>query len=182
MTDRKRTLLDVGRDLFITHGYTATSIDEICEGAGVTKGGFFHYFSTKEEFAKALLTDTWQGFLEAHEETDQLPAREALHAHIDFMVGFISSSGRLIPLLGQELGQSNPDVSTQVRGYFKAWTDQLLKALERAGGDIETSSVMEFVIAAIEGTPLVSGQLGQQVIQNTANHLKRYLDSLISDT
>ena len=177
--DRKRLLLDVGRQLFISQGYAATTLDEICAGAGVTKGGFFHYFATKEEFAREMLADTWQAFIEAHEGIDDRPAPEALHLHIDFMVGFISGSGRLIPRLGQELGQSNPHVRTQVRGYFNSWTENLLSTLERAGCKPEPSSVMEFIIACVEGVPAAAGQLGGQVAENTARHIKGYVDSLI---
>ena len=179
MTIIKRSLLDIGRRLFITNGYTATSIDEICAGAGVTKGGFFHYFSTKEDFARELLADTWQEFLEAHEGVETRPAATALHDHIDFMVGFISGDGRLIPRLAQELGSTNPEIRRQVQGYFQAWTGHLRTTLLRAGCGEESSAIMEFIIAAIEGVPLVSAQLGDQVIANTAAQLKRYVDGMV---
>ena len=29
-------------------GYAATSVDEICAAAGVSKGAFFHHFASKE--------------------------------------------------------------------------------------------------------------------------------------
>ncbi|MFN3208583.1 MAG: TetR/AcrR family transcriptional regulator [Roseovarius sp.] len=34
-------------------GYAATSVDDLCAAAGVTKGAFFHHFSTKEALAIA---------------------------------------------------------------------------------------------------------------------------------
>ena len=34
-------------------GYSATSVDDICIAAGVTKGAFFHHFKSKEELAIA---------------------------------------------------------------------------------------------------------------------------------
>ena len=180
ITERKRSLLDIGRRLFITNGYAATSIDEICAIAGVTKGGFFHYFSTKESFARELLTDTWQAFEHAHGEIESQEPSDALHDHIDFMIEFISGQGRLIPRLAQELGASNREVRHQIRGYFQTWTGHLSSMLERAGCGEESSATMEFIIAAIEGAPMVAGQLGAQVITNTAAHLKRYVDGVLS--
>ena len=37
-------------------GYNATTVDDICADAGVTKGGFFHYFKSKDDIAHAALT------------------------------------------------------------------------------------------------------------------------------
>ena len=34
-------------------GYAATSVDEICAAAGVSKGAFFHHFASPEELAVA---------------------------------------------------------------------------------------------------------------------------------
>src|SRR4026207_1201150 len=36
-----------------TKGYSATTVDDICHAAGVTKGSFFHHFKTKDELALA---------------------------------------------------------------------------------------------------------------------------------
>jgi AcrR family transcriptional regulator len=41
-------LLDAGRDVIRTHGFTAATIDDLRHGAGVTKGALFRYFSGKE--------------------------------------------------------------------------------------------------------------------------------------
>src|ERR1700704_2568140 len=48
-------LLDAARDVIRTKGYTATTVDEICAAAGVTKGGFFHHFVSKEQLAKSAI-------------------------------------------------------------------------------------------------------------------------------
>ena len=170
MADRRQTLLEVGRRRFIAAGYAATSIDEICRGAGVTKGGFFHYFATKEAFAQDVLADTWDRFLEAHAELDDFAAVAAIERHVSFMVGFIAADGRVIPRLAQELGPANPEVRAQVQGYFATWTDRLRAMLERAGSE-EPDSLMEFIIAGIEGAPMVAAQLGEQVLDHTVAHL-----------
>jgi len=36
-----------------TRGYSATRVDDICAAAGITKGAFFHHFSSKEDMATA---------------------------------------------------------------------------------------------------------------------------------
>ncbi len=56
--DTKSKLILCGEKLFSQKGYDATSISDICEMAGVSKGAFFHYFSTKEAFFLEIL-DRW---------------------------------------------------------------------------------------------------------------------------
>ena len=41
-------LLDAARDVIRTSGYAATTVDQICATAGVSKGAFFHHFENKE--------------------------------------------------------------------------------------------------------------------------------------
>src|SRR5262245_56780732 len=50
----RQKLLDAAQELMLAKGYTATSVDEICETAGLTKGSFFHYFEGKEHLARLV--------------------------------------------------------------------------------------------------------------------------------
>jgi AcrR family transcriptional regulator len=56
--ETKTRILKAGEELFSLKGYDATSIQEICEKAEVSKGAFFHYFPTKESFFLEIL-DLW---------------------------------------------------------------------------------------------------------------------------
>jgi len=46
-------LLDAAISVIREKGYAATSVDELCARAGVTKGAFFHHFPTKDSLAVA---------------------------------------------------------------------------------------------------------------------------------
>ena len=52
-TATRTRLLDAARDVIRAKGYTATTVDDICAAAGVTKGGFFHDFDSKERLGIA---------------------------------------------------------------------------------------------------------------------------------
>jgi len=54
---REKILETAGR-LFSQNGYDATSVHEICTQAGVSKGAFYHYFSTKETLF-LILMEAW---------------------------------------------------------------------------------------------------------------------------
>ena len=47
----KTRLLDAALTVIRTKGYAATTVDDICQEAGVTKGSFFHHFKSKDELA-----------------------------------------------------------------------------------------------------------------------------------
>lgn len=49
-------LLTAARALFATEGYAATSLDAVCERAGVTKGALYHHFAGKKQLFSAVYT------------------------------------------------------------------------------------------------------------------------------
>jgi AcrR family transcriptional regulator len=58
--DTRQALLTGARRCFARHGYAATSLDEICERARVTKGALYHHFAGKEDLFLAVYDDLGQ--------------------------------------------------------------------------------------------------------------------------
>jgi TetR/AcrR family transcriptional regulator, transcriptional repressor for nem operon len=48
----RERLLDLAYEAMITKGIAATSVEEIVEGAGITKSGFFYHFQDKHDLAR----------------------------------------------------------------------------------------------------------------------------------
>ncbi|GCE28428.1 TetR family transcriptional regulator [Dictyobacter alpinus] len=46
---KKREILAVAEKLFLAKGYEQTSIDDVLKECGISKGGFYHYFKSKDE-------------------------------------------------------------------------------------------------------------------------------------
>lgn len=53
----KQSILDCAAKLFATKGFARTSINEIAEAAGLSKAGVYHYFDSKSEILRAMLTE-----------------------------------------------------------------------------------------------------------------------------
>jgi TetR/AcrR family transcriptional repressor of nem operon len=45
----KEKILEAALSVIRTKGYCASTVDDLCEAAGVTKGAFFHHFKSKED-------------------------------------------------------------------------------------------------------------------------------------
>ena len=52
--------MEAVRGLIWEGSYGSTTIDQICEKAGVKKGSFYYFFESKAELAAAALGEDWQ--------------------------------------------------------------------------------------------------------------------------
>jgi TetR/AcrR family transcriptional regulator, transcriptional repressor for nem operon len=59
-SDAKQRLMDTVLELIWTGSYGRTTIDLICDRAGVKKGSFYYFFASKSELTAAALESSWQ--------------------------------------------------------------------------------------------------------------------------
>lgn len=52
----RERIVDSARRLFNRHGFEQVSIDQIMAAAGLTRGGFYHHFSSKDELYAVAIT------------------------------------------------------------------------------------------------------------------------------
>lgn len=52
--EKRQELLNAAEKLFCARGYEGTSVQDILTAAGMSKGGFYHHFASKEDVMKAL--------------------------------------------------------------------------------------------------------------------------------
>jgi TetR/AcrR family transcriptional repressor of nem operon len=57
VTENRRTIVDVASRLFRERGFEAVTVAEIMKEAGLTHGGFYGYFSSKDELIAEALAD-----------------------------------------------------------------------------------------------------------------------------
>lgn len=88
--ERRHELLDCAERLFFERGYDATSVADIIEAAGLSKGAFYHHFASKEQLVDALAERMVDQGLTAARALDDaaLPALERLNR-------FFASSRRM---------------------------------------------------------------------------------------
>ena len=52
---RKKELLKIAYDMFLTQGYENTSVDEIIEKANIAKGTYYYHFQSKEQMLEEVI-------------------------------------------------------------------------------------------------------------------------------
>jgi len=62
VSDAKERLMEAVAELIWTGSYDSTTIDQICEKAGVKKGSFYYFFDGKASLAAAALDSEWQKY------------------------------------------------------------------------------------------------------------------------
>jgi AcrR family transcriptional regulator len=96
--ETRSRILEAALGCFAERGYDATSVAEICQRAGVSKGAFYHHFASKQALFVALL-DQWLAALDgqlAGLRSPAVPALQSLQAMVTLLQQvFRDASGRL---------------------------------------------------------------------------------------
>lgn len=53
--ERRTEILDAAQGLFLSRGYDATTVNDLLNAVGISKGAFYHHFSAKEDVLQALV-------------------------------------------------------------------------------------------------------------------------------
>ncbi len=107
----RQRLLEAAADCFSANGYDATGVSEICHRAGVSKGGFYHHFPSKQAVFLELL-EQWLGALEARltqirDESPSVPA--ALHKMVDTFDQVLGSARGRLPIFFEFMSKAQRD-------------------------------------------------------------------------
>jgi len=53
--ERQAEILETARGLFLSRGYDATTVNDLIQAIGISKGAFYHHFASKEDVLSALV-------------------------------------------------------------------------------------------------------------------------------
>lgn len=184
-------LLDAALGSIREKGYCATTVDELCERAGVTKGAFFHHFKSKDALAVAA-ADHWS------EMTGGLFASAAYHAsadpldrilaYLDFrkelVDGEIAEFTCLVGTMVQEAYGASDDIRDacwrSISGHAQTLEEDIAEAIEKYRVDGTTAaSLALYTQATIQGAfILAKAKNDPGVAIDMIGHLKRYIELL----
>lgn len=190
----KLRLLEAALSVIRTKGYSATTVDDLCAAAGVTKGAFFHHFKSKDALGVAA-ADHWS------ETTAAMFAGEAYHDHadpLDRVLGYIALRKAMLQtsvpeftcLVGtmvQETYETAPAIRDACERSISTHAETLeadIEAAMRARGmrpDWTPQSLALHTQVVLQGAfILAKAKGGADIAADSIDHLSRYLTQLFS--
>lgn len=180
-------------DVVRQKGYSATTVDDICAAAGVTKGSFFHHFKSKEQSILAA-TERWNGFAEklfaeaAYQNAGD--PRDRVLGYVDLRIkmmrGDLADITCFLGTLVQETYATSPAIRAACRLGINLHADVVArdiaaaKKLHAPGADWQPASLARFTQAAIQGAFVLAKASGDpDVAADCLRHLRRYLELLL---
>jgi TetR/AcrR family transcriptional repressor of nem operon len=103
-------------------GFSAVGLNELLLSAGVPKGSFYHYFSSKDAFGEALIADYFEAYLGDMDETFSRPGLTMAERLMDYFLGWQGTQsledcqGKCLAV---KLGAEVADLSEAMRAAMK---------------------------------------------------------------
>jgi TetR/AcrR family transcriptional regulator, transcriptional repressor for nem operon len=137
-TTTRERLLEAGLDMLLRHGYNDLGIQALLQATNTPKGSFYHYFSSKEDFALQVIDRYME---EVHQGLDaslgdlSLPPLDRARRFFELSREKYRRDGYLgcmLGGLGQELAGINPTFAAKIESCFGELTRRLSACLEEA--------------------------------------------------
>ncbi len=180
-SDAKVRLMDAVLELIWTGSYGTTTIDQICEKAGVKKGSFYYFFESKSHLAAAAFDESWKvnrGKLDGIFSAT-LPPLDRLRRYCDYAYQFQSEiRGKYGKVLGCPQVSLGCEVCTQedvLQQKIKQILEQKRKYIESAVRDAHAAGDIDAPDAEAKSKMIMAyyeGVLTQARIQNDVEALK----------
>jgi TetR/AcrR family transcriptional regulator, transcriptional repressor for nem operon len=186
-------LLNAALGVIRAKGYTATSVDELCAAAGVSKGAFFHNFASKEvlavEAANHWSEVTGGLFAEAsyHGRADPLDrVMGYLDLRAEMLDGPVEEFTCLVGTMVQEAFGSSDAIRAacedSITGHAQKLESDISEALAaRAITGVSARGLALHSQAVLQGAFILAKATGgPDVARESVAHLKRYFEMLFN--
>lgn len=159
--ETKKKIIEVGENLFSEIGYDATSVQDICDKAEISKGAFFHHFPTKEFLFLEILNEYLFKLDNQMNEIEKKSknALKAMEKMVDILEEiFVTSKGKFTIFL-EFLRKSSKDseimekLSNQFQKYQK-YVFFMIEKGKKEGSikeDIDSEFISQLIISLAVG-------------------------------
>ncbi|MDD5095261.1 MAG: TetR/AcrR family transcriptional regulator [Dehalococcoidia bacterium] len=135
-TDRKASIIKESTRLFLSQGYHATSMDDICRAVGLQKGGIYHYFEGKEDIlGECVKNSALEGLSILKQASDlDLPPMEKLRQVIHAQVQIVCDHPEIFIIFKENLDALDSKLQSEIKlivaSYEKIWDEVVAYGVE----------------------------------------------------
>lgn len=188
----RREIINKSLMLFSVKGYFNTSINDILEETGLTKGGIYGHFNNKEEIWNAAYQEAasiWKKiiFKDLKPVTDPLTRIEMLIEHDmrDYIGSNVFPGGCFFLNMLVDLSGQSKEMSDFVWNGFEgimriieSWIEEADK-LNMLKPDLNCKEISKFIVISLNGTAaLYAATKDRSLWQTTISQLKQYISLL----
>jgi len=159
----RNVIEEASTKLFTERGFTASSVKDITDAAGVPKGSFYNHFKSKEALAAEIVTAYGNGTTDRSILTNRnIPALTRLKKHFAALNEYFSrcNDGCLVGKFMAEVSDDTPQLREHLLGVLGLWGEQISSAIadgQKQGSirkDLKADELAAFLIDAYEGAIL----------------------------
>lgn len=191
-------IMDAAQNLILDNGFGGTTIDSVIDIAGVSKGAFFHHFSSKAELGRTLV-QRYAAMDADHLERTLVKAEELSDDSLQQLLIFIKlfeqeiiSMEEPFPgcLFASYLQQSelfDSDILDIIRNSILLWRTRVLDKLKTIESkypprhEVNLESLADMLMVIFEGSFIVSRSLNNNmIIARQLSHYHNYLQLLFN--
>jgi TetR/AcrR family transcriptional repressor of nem operon len=188
----KTKLLDAAISIIRTKGYSATTVDDLCAAAQVTKGAFFHHFKSKEELGVAA-ADYWAtvtgGFFETAPYHQHANPLDRVLGYLEFrktiLQGELADFTCLVGTMVQETFDTSPLIreacKRSIIQHAAEVESDIAEAMQLYAIDAQwtAKSLALYTQAVIQGAFILAKATQSHVVAaDCIDHLHRYVKTL----
>jgi TetR/AcrR family transcriptional repressor of nem operon len=159
----RNLILEAGTQLFTERGFSACSVQDITDAAGVPKGSFYNHFESKEVLAAEIVTAYGKGSTDRSILSNpDIPALSRLKKHFTNLNAYFSqcNDGCLVGRFMAEVSDDTPEIRKRLLLVLNLWGEQIASTIadgQEDGSirkDLKAKELAAFLIDAYEGAIL----------------------------
>lgn len=197
--DTREKILDVAQSLVLDRGLGSTTVDAIIDQAGVSKGAFFHHFSSKAELAHALVSryadvdiENLEKMMDKAEGLSDDPLQQLL-IFVKLFEQEIKSLEEPYPgcLFASYLYQSglfDEEILEIIHQWMLTWRSRLKEKLKKIvqeyppAQEVNIESLADMLLVIFEGAFVLSQSMNEnKVIAQQLSHYHNYLSLIFKN-
>lgn len=187
----RQKIVEAAAPIFNCQGYEGSSLADLMTATGLTKGGIYRHFASKEELAAAAFDYTWDSVWKTRMRhvDENAVGIDNLKQRISSFVERRSPVRGGCPVLNTAIAASegNSVLRGRVSKALKKWRASLQAEVEKAAergqvkSGVDPKTVATMIIATLEGALMISRlERSDDALRRAKGFLVRYLEAEVA--